>query len=379
MAMRQSTVLVNNGNNNNVVLQQEQQPPPQHVPTGHTNDDVHNHNDNVNNNAPRSISLPDMTRYAARASAEENKRKKRLARNRASARLRRLKKKNLVDTYEGEVGVLETSLAKLRTHSWGQGHDHEALLEALSMDRGQQAIPPEARQDFIRDILKQQKEQVENIKDVHLEVLLLNWLANYETVHTDNNDPRPPESSSAEQQPSSSPDKDDADTVQLAEELNALLSLTPAQKEQLRATTQACHEERQAIETVDLCLDAMLNNEWIMNHPVEECTRDFMSVLNKGQMSKFLLWTDHNSEAIDQLDYVNASPAGAPPAQSPVFLFGTDSEQLDGGGGSGGGALPQQQGVGGGGGWNSGGSLSTSMNMHDDTMMMNEVLINTHQ
>lgn len=44
----------------------------------------------------RSMSLPDISRYAARASAEEEKRMKRLARNRASARLRRQKKKNLV-------------------------------------------------------------------------------------------------------------------------------------------------------------------------------------------------------------------------------------------------------------------------------------------
>ena len=44
----------------------------------------------------RSVSLPDINSYAARALAEEDKRQKRLARNRASARLRRLKKKNLV-------------------------------------------------------------------------------------------------------------------------------------------------------------------------------------------------------------------------------------------------------------------------------------------
>jgi hypothetical protein len=38
--------------------------------------------------------MPDMSAYAAKA--EEEKRQKRLARNRASARLRRLRKKNLV-------------------------------------------------------------------------------------------------------------------------------------------------------------------------------------------------------------------------------------------------------------------------------------------
>jgi hypothetical protein len=42
----------------------------------------------------RSISMPDMSAYAAKA--EQEKRQKRLARNRASARLRRLRKKNLV-------------------------------------------------------------------------------------------------------------------------------------------------------------------------------------------------------------------------------------------------------------------------------------------
>jgi hypothetical protein len=46
----------------------------------------------------RSVSLPDMQSYAARAQIEEEKRKKRLARNRASARLRRLRKKNLVSS-----------------------------------------------------------------------------------------------------------------------------------------------------------------------------------------------------------------------------------------------------------------------------------------
>lgn len=58
-----------------------------------------------------------------------------------------------------------------------------------------------------------------------------------------------------------------------------------------------------------------------------------MSMLNPGQMSKFLLWTDHNSEAIDQLDYVNAPPASAPPSSAPTFVFGTDDCGHDDGAG----------------------------------------------
>ena len=67
-----------------------------------------------------------------------------------------------------------------------------------------------------------------------------------------------------------------------------------------------------------------------MNHHVEECTQQFISILNPGQMSKFLLWTDHNSEAIDQLDYVNAPLSSSLPAQSPTFVFGTDNESVHG-------------------------------------------------
>lgn len=66
---------------------------------------------------PRSASLNDLT---SKKSIDEEKRRKRLARNRASARLRRLRKKNLVESYESEVGVLEGSLKKLKQVRWGE-------------------------------------------------------------------------------------------------------------------------------------------------------------------------------------------------------------------------------------------------------------------
>jgi hypothetical protein len=58
----------------------------------------------ASSNAPqqgRSISMPDMASYAVQA--EEEKRQKRLARNRQSARLRRQRKKNLVRNIKGIV------------------------------------------------------------------------------------------------------------------------------------------------------------------------------------------------------------------------------------------------------------------------------------
>jgi hypothetical protein len=62
--------------------------------------------------AGRSFSLPDMASYAARAQVEEEKRKKRLARNRASARIRRLRKKNLVSVHEMTRNIMGSCIAR---------------------------------------------------------------------------------------------------------------------------------------------------------------------------------------------------------------------------------------------------------------------------
>ena len=58
----------------------------------------------------RSVSMPDISSYAAQQDAEEAKRRKRLARNRASARLRRLKKKNLVSKHGHLLFVYDNML-----------------------------------------------------------------------------------------------------------------------------------------------------------------------------------------------------------------------------------------------------------------------------
>jgi len=313
---------------------------------------------------------------------EEAKRVKRLARNRASARLRRLRKKNLVESYEGEVGVLENSLAKLRAHRWGVGNDPEALIEALSMDRGQQTIDSEKRKEMITTILTQQREQVRNVRDCQVENMVLGFLARYDDKGGDvdndgddnvdgdidaggNADVDGNTDGDSEQTAGQGSSGDatigknsikmeddcepsDMDTTtgsantegqhkqnhdqqqqrqgldSLATELNDILQLTTTQKQKLLAATEGIEEEIRAIEMVDTSLSAMLSNSWLMNEGVEDYTNEFTSILNTSQMSKFMLWADHNSESIDQLDYVNAPPANAPPSQGPVFVFGMD-------------------------------------------------------
>eukprot|EP00980_Cylindrotheca_fusiformis_P021497 scaffold8353_cov138-Cylindrotheca_fusiformis.AAC.28 len=258
----------------------------------------------------RSVSLPDMSAYAARA--EEEKRQKRLARNRASARLRRLRKKNLVsifgavetdslrdrpsnvDAYETEVGILEKTLKQLQAHEWGEVDDHKALLEALGMERGQQAIRPEQRGELIKDILSQQLKQVELLRQAQLEQQVLAMLA-----------------------------EDDQD--ELSKELQEVLQLSDSQKEELRGSSQGLQKEIEALETVASSLQAMVDNEWLLNEGVQNIVDQFTSILHKNQLSKFLLWTDANVDAIDQLDHVQVQPLQA----APIFTFGVETSPVD--------------------------------------------------
>jgi hypothetical protein len=117
-------------------------------------------------------------------------------------------------------------------------------------------------------------------------------------------------------------DNDEMDS--LTAELKEILDLTLEQKEKLRNSTQGIEEERRAIAVVDESLLALMSNTWLLNNGIEQCTDQFLEILNPTQVSKFLLWADHNSEAIDQLDYVNAPPANSAPSASPTFVFGVD-------------------------------------------------------
>jgi len=104
--------------------------------------------------------------------------------------------------------------------------------------------------------------------------------------------------------------------------------LTAEQAEKLGGVAGGVREDRNALSTIEAALLAVKENSWLENSAIEDASDKFMNILNPTQMSKFLLWTDNNSEAIDQLDYVNAPAATAAPSKVPVFYFG-DQDGMD--------------------------------------------------
>lgn len=267
-----------------------------------------------------SKSMPDMTTFqASHVNDEEDKRKKRLARNRASARLRRLKKKNLVDSYEGEVGILESSLSKLRSHVWGSeiiGHD--SLIEALSMERGQQPLTPENRKGLVQAILTQQRDQVANLLECQLENWTLCTLANKSDSFAGLNSMCSyPKTFSV----------NEVEVSQITTELTSSLRLTSKQVSLINQSSIGCSHEVKDLLTVDSCLESIHMNEWLLDKGVDEVAKLFTSILNPTQRSKFLLWSDHNAEPIENLDYVRLQ---ARKDSGPLFEFGVDEGLADG-------------------------------------------------
>lgn len=215
------------------------------------------------------------------------------------------------------MGILEKTLQQLKAHEWGcpttgpaaaaaatSEKSHQSLLDALCMDRGQQVISSEQRAQQCQDILEQQLQQMELLRQVQWEQQLL-------------------AATSAEHKDA------DPEIAQMADELSRVLELTDDQKNELQSASRGLDEEMIALDTVFSSLVMMKDNDWLLNQGVQDITDQMTSILHKNQMSKFLLWADANVEAIDQLDHVHAAPKAAPHPQGPIFTFGVETTPMD--------------------------------------------------
>lgn len=173
------------------------------------------------------------------------------------------------------MGVLESSLSKLRAHKWGVSNDHEALLEALSMERGQQNLSAEARKQWIKDILTQQREQVANLMEAQLESMVVGWLvrrneescagkqlhqqsqpdAMSDSTGNINKDQQVVESDNQTLTEEKSRESEDEE---LAKELNDVLQLTPEQETQLKKVSWTRHTR----------IDTRLLSSSFVAHPI---------------------------------------------------------------------------------------------------------------
>ena len=249
----------------------------------------------------RSYSMPDMTALQQ----EDVKRQNRLARNRASARQRRLRKKCLVESYEAQVVALEQRLQKLHQLQWGDdcstsnsadnnNNNNTELLNALSLDRGQDELTSIERQQAAALALAQQLQAVLQLEQVMEEQFALYQVAlGNSSVLADSNS---------------------------SEEL--VLELSDEQKRYLVEQARTWQDEWDALQTTKEMLQALQEHEWLWkNNGIQEAAEPFKSLLSKQQRTKWYIWADANGDALDEL-YV-AEPQHNN-SDGPLFQFGTE-------------------------------------------------------
>lgn len=107
------------------------------------------------------IHRPDMLSVYAKLQEEDERRRERLARNRTAARLRRLKKKSLVETFEGEVSRYELMLNELENFHFGQNQGLAGLLGEISQFAN---LNSSQKRAFVASLLDRLSESVQEVR-----------------------------------------------------------------------------------------------------------------------------------------------------------------------------------------------------------------------
>ncbi|CAK4683856.1 unnamed protein product [Aphanomyces euteiches] len=216
------------------------------------------------------LANPDLLNIYKKLQEEEQRKQKRLARNRDLAGARRKKSKELVETYEAEVKELQNILAKSLAHEFGKG-DIATLVEALSGEH------------------KQCVTMTKDTKHQETAALLTRLLRHASVVHDANDEALMLALAAA----------DDPNFL----ELKLALGLTDLQCMQLFEIQTQVHNESTRLAIVEKCFAALNLHEWLHFPNTENLVDLFRAPLNEVQLQKFVQWTRVNSRVIQALQF----------------------------------------------------------------------------
>ncbi|KAF1329711.1 hypothetical protein FI667_g5684, partial [Globisporangium splendens] len=243
----------------------------------------------------------------------------RLERNRASARVRREKKKSMVETYEGEVSKLENSLNLLKMHSFGSGQAQD-LINAL----GKNVFVFRDCEDgsfltFCLSVGTTEYSSGENLrhalmsKDAKMELMariLGHHSRSTSAIHSANVENQALIATAVE-------------NAELFASLRTQLRLTDDQCRQLHGMAHHVRDEARKLDAIAKCFSALRAHDWLFFPGMEAILHQSRNTMTPQQFQRFLTWTSDNKDAIDQLQVV---PTNSPPVSEEdiEFLFVED-------------------------------------------------------
>ncbi|KAG6622397.1 uncharacterized protein IUM83_05333 [Phytophthora cinnamomi] len=237
---------------------------------------------------------PDLLSIYQKLQEEDDRRQRRLERNRASARVRREKKKGMVETYEGEVSKLESSLNMLKNHQFGTGNAEE-LATALQYSSGEHLrhaqMSKDAKMELMARILGQHSRNTDAIRRANAENQALIAVA--------------------------------SDNSEFSQALRAQLGLTDDQCQRLASLAVPASEEARKLDAIRKCFSALRAHDWLYVPGIETILHQSRNTMTPHQFQKFLSWSVENRPSIDQLQFV---PTPSTPASEKdlTFIFSED-------------------------------------------------------
>ncbi|KAE9044215.1 hypothetical protein PR003_g3129 [Phytophthora rubi] len=232
---------------------------------------------------------PDLLSIYQKLQEEDDRRQRRLERNRASARVRREKKKGMVETYEGEVSKLESSLNMLKNHQFGTGNAEE-LATALQYSSGEHLrhaqMSKEAKMELMARILGHHSRNTDAIRRANAENQALIAVA--------------------------------SDNSEFSQALRAQLGLTEDQCQRLASLAVPASEEATKLDAIRKCFSALRAHDWLYVPGIETILHQSRNTMTPHQFQKFLSWSVENRPSIDQLQFV---PTPSTPASEKDLTF----------------------------------------------------------
>ncbi|CAI5725291.1 unnamed protein product [Hyaloperonospora brassicae] len=237
---------------------------------------------------------PDLLSIYQKLQEEDDRRQRRLERNRASARVRREKKKGMVETYEGEVSKLESALNVLQKHEFGTGNARE-LATALEYSSGEHLrnalLCKDAKMELMARILGQHSRNTDAIRRANAENQALIAVA--------------------------------SNNSELFLSLRKQLGLTDTQCQQIASLAIPASEEARKLDAILKCFSALRAHDWLYVPGIETILHQSRNTMTPHQFQKFLSWSTENHSSIDQLQFVPTASA-SDSENDLTFVFSED-------------------------------------------------------
>jgi hypothetical protein len=269
----------------------------------------------------RIVSCPEFLDVYEGLQTEDERKSRRLARNRASARLRRQRKRLMADILEVKVKKLEQQIEAIKGLDWT---DHEKLnRNSLGVDMNHpEFMDEESRKTTIAQLVKGIRAHIDGLASNTLRMSLLGWAGGSRSTS---------EANCAAL--GYTPDKLEK-MERLRADMVTKVGLTEEQLKKMNGielASGATHEFTLSVylkQCLYLCIEQGLKDLPV----VDNMNAQLSTLCQEGQKKKFLTWSAKNAISIGGLD-ICGQKFNVPDAQekSPRLKLQTNSSVVDGG------------------------------------------------